>query len=79
VKITYDSKGDSMYIYLTEKPIDKTLEVSTRLFVDLDKEENLRGFEVLFVSEALKDTDFSHFEMQFPKIGSLSLSLPVPA
>jgi len=79
MKITYDPKGDSMYIYLTEKPVDKTVEVSTRLFVDLDKEENLRGLEVLFVSKALKNTDFSHLEMQLPKIGRLALDLPVPA
>ena len=68
-----------MYIYLTEKPVDKTVEVSTRLFVDLDKEENLRGLEVLFVSKALKNTDFSHLEMQLPKIGRLALDLPVLA
>ncbi|MBU0568767.1 DUF2283 domain-containing protein, partial [bacterium] len=30
MKITYDPKGDSMYIYLTEKPVNKTVEVSTR-------------------------------------------------
>ncbi|MBU0568757.1 DUF2283 domain-containing protein [bacterium] len=79
MKITYDSEGDSMYIYLTEKPVERTVEISSRLFVDLDKEENLRGFEILFISKALKDTDFSHLEMQLPMVGRVALDLPIPA
>ncbi len=48
-----------MYIKLTKKKVNRTVKVSNRLFVDLDKEKNLRGLEILFLSKALKDTDFT--------------------
>ncbi len=76
MKITHDPEGDSMYFLLTDKPVEKTVEISSRLFVDLDKDNNLRGLEVLFVSKALKDTDFSNLDIQLPKIGKFSLILP---
>ncbi len=78
MRISYDEKADAMYIYWTEKPVDKTTEISNRVKVDLDKEDNLRGIEILFVSKALKDTDFLNFDFQLPKIGKVSIALPEP-
>jgi len=68
-----------MYIYLTEKPVGKTVRVSSRVVVDLDGDGNLRGIEVLFVSQALADTDFSHVHLELPQIGVVDLQLPVAA
>lgn len=79
MQTTYDAEADALYIYLTEKPVDKTVRVSSRVAVDLDADGNLRGIEVLFVSKALADTDFSHVHLELPRIGVLDLQLPVVA
>jgi uncharacterized protein YuzE len=77
MKVTYDSDADAMYIYLNEREVARTVQVSDRVLVDLDDEGNLRGVEVLFVSKALADTDFSHVHLQLPKVGEIDLRLPV--
>jgi uncharacterized protein YuzE len=77
MKVTYDSDADAMYIYLNEREVARTVQVSDRVLVDLDDEGNLRGVEVLFVSKALADTDFSHVLLQLPKVGEIDLRLPV--
>ena len=51
MKITYDSDADAMYIYLNEREVARTVQVSDRVLVDLDDEGNLRGVEILFVSK----------------------------
>jgi len=76
MKVTYDSDADAMYIYLNEREVARTVQVSDRVLVDLDDEGNLRGVEVLFVSKALADTDFSHVQLQLPKVGEIDLRLP---
>ena len=76
MKITYDSDADAMCIYLNEREVARTVRVSDRVFVDLNDEGNLRGVEVLFVSKALADTDFSHVHLQLPKMGEIDLRLP---
>jgi uncharacterized protein YuzE len=75
MKVTYDSDADAMYIYLNEREVVRTVQVSDRVLVDLDDEGNLRGVEVLFVSKALADTDFSHVHLQLPKVGEIDLRL----
>jgi uncharacterized protein YuzE len=77
MKVTYDSDADAMYIYLNEREVDRTVQVSDRVLVDLDDEGNLRGVEVLFVSKALADTDFFYVHLQLPKVGEIDLRLPV--
>ena len=79
MKVTYDSEADAMYIYLNEREVARTVRVSDRVLVDLDDEGNLRGVEVLFVSKALADTDFSHIHLQLPKVGEIDLRLPSEA
>jgi uncharacterized protein YuzE len=76
MRSTYDPEADAMYIYLTDKPVDRTVRVSDRVAVDLDAEGNLRGVEVLFVSKALADADFSHIRLELPRIGDVELRLP---
>jgi len=76
MRISYDREADAMYLYWTERPVERTVEVSNRVKVDLDKEGNLRGIEVLFVSKALKDADFLHLDLQLPTVGKISITLP---
>jgi len=79
MRTTYDADADAMYLYFTEKPVDKTVRVSSRVAVDLDADGNLRGVEVLFVSKALADTDFSTIHLELPRIGTVDFKLPITA
>lgn len=79
MKITYDEDADAMYIYLNRRKIARTVRVSSRVNVDLDKQGNLRGVEILFASKALRGTDFSDIQLQLPKIGEVKVKLPVAA
>jgi uncharacterized protein YuzE len=47
MKIEYDRQIDAVYIYLQEKEVSKTIELSDVVKVDLDGEGNLIGIEVL--------------------------------
>lgn len=78
MRVTYDQDADAMYIYLTERPVMKTVPVSGRVMVDLDEDGNLRGVEMLFASKMFADTDFSHIHLQLPSVGEVDLQLPSP-
>ena len=78
MKISYDKEADAMYIYWNENPVDNTIEVSNRIKVDLDQEGSLRGIEILFVSQALKNTDFLNLDFQLPRVGKVTFSLSEP-
>jgi len=47
MKIEYDREVDAVYIYLQQKQVVKTIELSDVVKVDLDEEGNLIGIEVL--------------------------------
>ncbi len=47
MKIEYDSEVDAIYIYLQQKEVAKTIELSDSVKVDLDEKGNLIGLEVL--------------------------------
>jgi uncharacterized protein YuzE len=47
MKIEYDREVDAVYIYLQQKQVVKTIELSDVVKVDLDEEDNLIGIEVL--------------------------------
>ena len=47
MKIEYDRGVDAVYIYLQQKQVAKTIELSDVVKVDLDDEDNLIGIEVL--------------------------------
>jgi uncharacterized protein YuzE len=47
MKIEYDREVDAVYIYLQQKEVAKTIELSDVVKVDLDEEGNLIGIEVL--------------------------------
>lgn len=77
MRTTFDAVADAMYIYLTERQVARTVRVSNRIAVDLDADDNLRGVEILFVSKAMADTDFSHVRLELPHVGTVELQLPL--
>ena len=79
MRIIHDEKADAMYVYFSDREVDKTVRVSSRVLVDLDAEGNIRGLEILFASRALAEADLSHIFLQLPKVGEISIQLPVPA
>jgi len=79
MRTTYDAEADAMYIYFTDESVHRTVRVSSRVLVDLDADDNLRGVEILFVSKALANTDFSNIHLELPQIGAVDLRLPASA
>jgi uncharacterized protein YuzE len=50
MKTTYDKITDATYLYVSDNKIAKTVPVSDRLIVDLDKDGLLVGIEMLGAS-----------------------------
>jgi len=67
MKISYDKMADALYIYLRKGKVAKTIKVTSRLLIDVDKKGNVLGIEMLDVSR------------QIPKkeIGVVSTEMPV--
>ena len=55
MKVTYDPEADAMYIYVKEAEVKTTKEIDENTIIDLDKDGNLIGIELLFVKERLPD------------------------
>jgi uncharacterized protein YuzE len=51
MKISYDKGADAMYVKLTDEKFSKCKEVDKNTILDLDKEGNVIGIEILFVSK----------------------------
>ncbi len=55
MKITYDTNSDAMYIYIVDREVFKTKKIDDNTIVDLDKEGNVIGIEVLFIKERMPE------------------------
>lgn len=53
MKVTYDEDADAMYINFTNEKFSKTKIIDRNTILDLDKNGNIIGIELLFVSEHL--------------------------
>ncbi len=53
MKITFDKKADAMYIYLRNKKVFKTRQVTDDTIVDLDRDGNIIGIELLCISKRM--------------------------
>jgi len=51
MKIRYDKDADAMYIKIRDGKIDKTKKIDDNTLLDMDKDGNLLGIELLFVKE----------------------------
>ena len=53
MKVTYDHEADAMYIKLTEEKFSKVKIIDKNTILNLDKNGNVIGLELLFVSKHL--------------------------
>ena len=53
MKITYDKDADAMFIELKEGEFAKNKKLNDYTILDLDKDGNLLGIEILFVKEKM--------------------------
>jgi len=53
MKVTYDEEADAMYIKLTNEKFSKTKVIDKNTILNLDKEGNVIGIELLFVKKHL--------------------------
>lgn len=51
MRITYDKEADAMYIKLSEEKFSKVKIIDKNTILDLDKNNNVIGVELLFVSK----------------------------
>ncbi len=64
MKIEYDSEVDAIYIYLQQKEVAKTIELSDSVKVDLDEKGNLIGLEVLDVTQRYSLADIFNISIE---------------
>ncbi|PIP31703.1 DUF2283 domain-containing protein [bacterium (Candidatus Gribaldobacteria) CG23_combo_of_CG06-09_8_20_14_all_37_87_8] len=69
MKIQYDKIADAMYIYFKKGAVAQTKKISNRVLLDLDKEGNVLGMELLVASS----------QMSKKEIGKVSFEAPVYA
>lgn len=50
MKITYDPEADAMYVYIARQEISHTIPVNDSLLVDVDRDGNAVGIEILEAS-----------------------------
>ena len=53
MKVTYDEDADAMYIKLTNEKFSKTKIIDKNTILNIDKDGNVIGIELLFVSKHL--------------------------
>jgi uncharacterized protein YuzE len=59
MKVTYDKEADAMYIKLTEEKFSKVKVIDKRTILNLDKNGNVIGVELLLVSKHMPKDFFS--------------------
>lgn len=55
MKVSFNRKADASYIKLSNKKIEKTVNVSDYCNVDIDLEGGVVGIELLFISQYMDD------------------------
>jgi len=64
MKVTYDPDADAMYVKLTEEKFSKTKIIDNNTILDLDKNGNVIGIELLFVSKHLPKESLSRVTVE---------------
>jgi len=57
MKIEYDNEIDALYIRLQEKDVERTVEITEGVNIDLDESGKLIGLEVLDAADRYSMTD----------------------
>lgn len=71
MKISYDKEADALNIVLKTGSVDRTIELSSEIFLDLDKKGNPLYLEILGASERVGKKNFGKIT-----IGSKLIGLP---
>lgn len=66
MKISYDKIADAMYIYMRKGRATKTIKVSSRLLIDVDKKGNVLGIEMLDVSHQIPKKEIGRVYSEMP-------------
>ncbi len=53
MEINYDKEADAMYIKFREGEFSKNKKIDDNTIIDLDKDDNILGIELLWVSERI--------------------------
>lgn len=64
MKIEYDKEADALYITIKEDYVEKTEELRNGLSLDFDKESNLIGIEILYVTKKYSKQDIFDLQMR---------------
>ena len=64
MEITYDKEADAMYIKFKEGEFDRNKKVDDSTILDLDKEGNVLGIELLWVSERMPEESLSDIHLK---------------
>ncbi len=59
MKISYDKEADALYIEFKQGKFDKNKKIDDFTILDLDKEGNILGIELLDVSKRMSKEDLS--------------------
>lgn len=71
MKISYDKEADALNIVLKAGPVNRTVELSPEIFLDLDKKGNPLYLEILGASERVGKKNFGKIT-----IGNKLIGLP---
>lgn len=64
MKIEFDKKADALYIYIQEKPVNKTKEIEEGVLVDFDEDGRLIGLEVMDVTKRFSLSDIANLQIE---------------
>lgn len=53
MRIEYDKKADAIYIHFKKEYVDNNVDVAEGISIDLDKDKNIIGIEILDASKRL--------------------------
>jgi len=63
MKITYDKEADALYIKLSSKKPDGTVELKENVNIDVDEKDSIIGIEILNASKRLSLKSFTSYEV----------------
>lgn len=72
MKITYDNEVDALYVYFNKGKVQKTKFLGSDFLVDIDKNENVLGIEVLNATKHIRKIK----EKSIISFGNKSFVLP---
>ncbi|PZC46562.1 MAG: Uncharacterized protein YuzE [Chloroflexi bacterium] len=66
MKITYDTEADAIYIQFMEAPFSTNKEVADGVILDIGKDNEVLGIEVLDASLRFPPETLAHVDIQMP-------------